>query len=119
MPSPPPPQADENPCSPSPCGVNANCRIENNRYAVCECIPEYHGNPYEGCRPECLGNSDCPMNRACNRQRCVDPCPGICASEAQCSVINHNAICVCPPGTTGDAFRQCIEVVERRKYNLM
>lgn len=54
------------------------------------------------------------MNRACNRQKCMNPCPGICASEAECSVVNHNAICVCPPGTIGDAFHQCVEVIERR-----
>lgn len=109
---PPEPEVRQDPCSPSPCGVNARCRIDN-RYAVCECIPEYHGNPYEGCRPECVGNADCSMNKACIRNRCVDPCPGICGVEAVCSVTNHIPICTCPPGTTGDAFRQCIIFIER------
>lgn len=80
---------------------------------MCECIPEHHGNPYEGCRPECLGNSDCPLNQACIRQKCKDPCPGTCGHEAQCFATNHVPVCTCPPGTTGDAFRQCTTVVER------
>lgn len=53
------------------------------------------------------------MNRACIRNKCVDPCPGTCGVEAECSVTNHIPICTCPPGTTGDAFRQCIRTPER------
>lgn len=53
------------------------------------------------------------MNRACIRQKCQDPCPGTCGLEALCSVTNHIPICTCPRGTSGDAFRQCIIVVER------
>jgi hypothetical protein len=74
---------------------------------VCECLPEYQGNPYEGCRPECLVSSDCPMNKACIRNKCQDPCPGTCGVGAICTVSNHIPICSCPPGTTGDAFRIC------------
>ena len=106
-PSPPPPRTD--PCYPSPCGSNAHCRIENS-FAVCECIPEYHGNPYEGCRPECLVSSDCPMNQACIRNRCQDPCPGTCGVSAVCTVSNHIPICTCPERTTGDAFRICVPI---------
>lgn len=56
------------------------------------------------------------MNRACIRQKCQDPCPGTCGLEALCSITNHIPICTCPHGTTGDAFRQCIIVVERGNY---
>lgn len=111
---PPKPPVPHDPCYPSPCGSNARCRVENN-YAICECIPDYHGNPYLSCRPECVGNPDCPMNRACIRQKCQDPCPGTCGVEAECQVINHIPICTCPQGTTGDAFRQCSPVVEVSK----
>ena len=106
-PSPLPPSTD--PCYPSPCGSNARCRVENS-FAVCECIPEYHGNPYEGCRPECLVSSDCPMNHACIRNRCQDPCPGTCGVSAVCTVSNHIPICTCPERTTGDAFRICVPI---------
>jgi len=76
-------------------------------------LPNYHGNPYDGCRPECIGNSECQMNKACIKNKCVDPCPGTCGFEALCSVINHIPICSCPQGLTGDAFRQCTVLVNR------
>ncbi|KAJ8890112.1 hypothetical protein PR048_009619 [Dryococelus australis] len=101
----PPTKAD--PCIPSPCGSNARCRTEGN-YAMCECTPDYFGNPYEGCRPECLINSDCPQLRACIHNKCVDPCPGTCGVSAVCSVSNHIPICSCPEGTAGNAFQACI-----------
>lgn len=100
------PPKTQDPCYPSPCGSNAHCRVENN-YAVCECLAEYHGNPYEVCRPECVANSDCSMNQACIRNKCQDPCPGTCGINAVCDVINHIPICSCPDGYLGDAFRQC------------
>lgn len=96
-------------CEPSPCGVNARCYIQNSN-EICECVPEYHGNPYEGCRPECVGNSDCQMNRACVRNRCVDPCPGFCGVNAVCSIVNHAPVCTCPSETTGNALRICSPV---------
>lgn len=48
------------------------------------------------------------MSKACIRNKCQDPCIGICGIEAICTVSNHIPICTCPPGTTGDAFRQCV-----------
>lgn len=103
------PSTPRNPCNPSPCGPNAICKIEND-YATCECISEYRGNPYEGCRPECIANSDCPMNQACIRNKCLDPCPGTCGVDALCTVSNHIPICTCPESFTGDAFRLCIKI---------
>ncbi|VEN50381.1 unnamed protein product, partial [Callosobruchus maculatus] len=94
------------PCLPSPCGANAICK-ELNGAGSCTCLPEYIGNPYEGCRPECTLNSDCPSNKACIRNKCVDPCPGTCGQNAECQVINHLPSCTCIPGYTGDPFRFC------------
>ena len=107
--SPEPPESSENPCYPSPCGSNAHCRAENGR-AICECLPDYFGNPYESCRPECVANTDCASNRACIRNKCQDPCPGTCGISAQCDVRNHIPICTCPRGYAGDAFRLCIYI---------
>lgn len=90
------------PCNPSPCGANAVC---NN--GQCSCIPEYHGDPFSGCRPECVLHTDCARDRACVRHKCIDPCPGTCASNAICDVINHIPICRCPEGMQGNAFIQC------------
>lgn len=90
-------------CNPSPCGPNAEC---NN--GVCTCFPEYRGNPYELCRPECVLNNDCPQNRACVRNKCIDPCVGTCGQNAICNVYNHVPMCSCPSGMSGNAFVLCI-----------
>lgn len=94
------------PCSPSPCGPNALCEERNNAGA-CSCSPEYIGNPYEGCRPECVLNSDCPQNLGCVNSKCRDPCPGTCGQNANCQVINHLPTCVCFDQYSGDPFRYC------------
>lgn len=73
----------------------------------CACLPEYIGNPYEGCRPECTVSSDCLSNLACIRNKCQNPCPGTCGQDAICQVINHSPTCTCVPGFTGDPFRYC------------
>lgn len=118
-----PPQAipleKVSPCLPSPCGPNALCR-EQNGAGACTCLQDYVGNPYEGCRPECILNSDCQSNRACIRQKCQDPCPGTCGQNAVCQVVNHLASCTCIPGYTGDPFRYCnIEPVQCKKQNVL
>ena len=104
-----------NPCIPNPCSSNAICK-EQNGAGSCQCLPEYYGNPYEGCRPECTLNTDCPSNKACVRNKCVDPCPGVCGVQADCQVVNHLPTCVCRPGFTGDSYRYCsvIQQAERR-----
>lgn len=94
------------PCVPSPCGPNAICR-EQNGAGSCSCIADYIGNPYEGCRPECVLNSDCPSDKACIRGKCADPCPGTCGQNAECQTINHLPTCTCINGFTGDPFRYC------------
>lgn len=97
-----------NPCNPSPCGPNSQCR-EINSQAVCTCVPGYYGVP-PTCRPECTVASDCALSKTCINQKCVDPCPGSCAYNAECRVVNHNALCVCPPQYTGDPFTRCIPI---------
>lgn len=100
------------PCTPSPCGANAIC-TERNGAGACSCLPDHIGNPYEGCRPECVINSDCAPNRACIRSKCQDPCPGTCGQNAQCQVINHLPSCTCIVGFTGDPFRYCNRVPDK------
>ena len=101
----------KSPCNPSPCGPNSRCQAINGQ-PVCSCVEGYTGSP-PGCRPECIINSDCALNRACINQKCSDPCPGTCGISAQCQVINHNPICSCPPILTGDPFVRCFP---RRMY---
>lgn len=99
------------PCNPSPCGLNAECR-ERNGAGACYCLPGFEGNPYEerGCRRECEINQDCNDQLTCVRNKCVDPCIGVCGTYAICHVTNHAPSCQCPPGLTGDPFFQCREI---------
>lgn len=113
----PKPMDSINPCYPNPCGANAVCREQNNA-GSCTCIQDYIGNPYEGCRPECVLNSDCPSNKACIRNKCSDPCPGTCGQNAECQVINHLPSCTCIPRFTGDPFRYCSPIVERKIFQI-
>lgn len=95
-----------NPCLPSPCGPNAVC-TQRNSVGSCSCLSTYTGNPYEGCRPECVLNSDCIQSKACTNSKCIDPCPGTCGINANCNVVNHIATCSCLPSYTGDPYRYC------------
>lgn len=94
------------PCNPSPCGANAVCK-ERNGAGSCICLPEYIGDPYTGCRPECVLNTDCTRDRACVNNKCRDPCPGICGLNAECRVVNHAPSCACLPGYTGNPLSAC------------
>jgi hypothetical protein len=96
----------QNPCIPSPCGVNAECR-ERNGAGACSCQPGFYGDPYTGCKRECETNSECPSVKACVGFKCQDPCPGTCGQDAICSVLNHVPTCNCPPGYSGDPFYSC------------
>lgn len=102
----------DDPCNPSPCGTNAICSGGS-----CSCLPEYHGDPYIECRPECVLNSDCPRDKACRRNKCIDPCPGTCGISAICEVLIHVPMCKCSSGMEGNAFVQCRPVP--RKYMLL
>lgn len=103
-----PPPEIRKPCDPSPCGINAVCK-EKNGAGSCSCLPEYFGDPYSICKPECSVNSDCDRSKACFNQKCKDPCPGVCGHNAECSVINHSPSCSCVPGYTGNPLTGCRE----------
>lgn len=95
-------------CNPSPCGANAECDE-----GKCRCIPEFLGDPYSGCRPECVQSSDCERDKACINNKCKDPCPGTCAPTATCNVVNHIPMCSCPDRTTGNAFLECRPITRK------
>lgn len=112
------PARDEDQCVPSPCGPNSQCFSQQNQ-AICSCLPGYFGSP-PSCRPECVSVSDCPLPLTCVNQKCIDPCPGTCGFNADCRVVNHNAVCVCPRYYTGDPFTRCspIAIGKTRKCRL-
>lgn len=106
------------PCNPTPCGTNARCHVSRNAGA-CICEPGYFGNPYEFCRPECAVNSDCPYNKACLKNKCVDPCPGVCGPTAICQVVNHVPTCTCASGYTGNPYGYCHIIIHEAGKNLI
>lgn len=97
------------PCNPTPCGANTICK-ELNGAGSCTCVQNYFGDPYTGCRPECVMNSDCSHDKSCLNMKCRDPCPGTCGVNAECRVFNHNPQCYCVSGFTGNALSFCREI---------
>lgn len=95
-----------NPCNPSPCGSGAICQ-ENQGAALCQCPKGFIGNPHDACHPGCSVDSDCPSDKACQAEKCVDPCQESCGLNAECNVRNHMSTCTCPEGYTGDPVVQC------------
>lgn len=94
-----------NPCRPTPCGLYSGCRNAGGR-PVCTCQRGYKGSP-PNCKPQCMVSSECPQDRACVKQKCVDPCAGLCGVEALCQVTNHVPLCACRASYTGDPFVRC------------
>lgn len=95
------------PCSNSPCGTNAVCK-EQNGVGACTCLPEYFGNPYIHCKPECVLNSDCDHKRSCVNMKCVDPCENLCGLNTECRVTNHRPVCSCLDNHFGNPLDMCI-----------
>lgn len=103
------------PCIPSPCGPNSQCRIVGNTPA-CSCLPDFIGRA-PNCRPECMISAECPSNLACINIKCSDPCIGACGVHTKCTVLNHNSVCQCLPGYTGDPFSSCTEVLRCKTFD--
>lgn len=107
-----PAQPSSNPCTPTPCGPNSECRVVGSNPA-CSCKANYMGRP-PNCRPECTINAECPGHRACQAERCRDPCPGSCGAQTTCTVVKHAPQCACMPGFTGDPFAGCVVVPQSK-----
>lgn len=99
------PPAKSSPCEPNLCGPFANCRISGDS-AICSCRQGYIGAP-PNCAPECTINEDCANDKACVREKCLDPCRGSCGANADCRAMNHLAVCTCPLGYSGNPFINC------------
>ena len=60
---------------------------------------------------QCQRDEDCPYDKTCKSNECVDPCPlTICGSRAECKPERHKGICVCRPGLQGNPYVSCTEV---------
>lgn len=102
------------PCDPNPCGTNAQCKTQNGAID-CSCPGNYVGDPFSSCRPECVLNTDCPRDKSCSRNRCVDPCAGACGDNADCRVANHIPVCSCKEAHTGDPYGSCRPIPVKSK----
>ena len=63
----------------------------------------------------CRSSSSYPNDLACINNQCTDPCSSSttsCGTNALCSVVNHQAVCSCPSGLTGDPVRGCRHPVQ-------
>ena len=110
------PAAQIDPCNSDPCGPFSLCRGQDT-FVACSCLPGHIGSP-PNCRPECRIHSECASNLVCINNKCRDPCPGACGSNAECEVINHNAVCRCQQGHEGDPFVGCHRVTTR-EYSMI
>lgn len=99
------------PCMRSPCGPYSQCHAVED-HAICACLSGYFGTP-PNCHPECVSNADCPLDKSCVNQICSNPCPGVCGYNARCHVVNHNPICSCNAGYSGDPFVRCVEQISK------
>ena len=80
-------------------------------------VGHYHG--------ECQYDYDCSYYQACRYGYCENPCTGACGYKANCKVwirrgsvhltlsshivqvVNHIAVCACPPGYSVDFYTNC------------
>ena len=93
-------------CHPSPCGVNTQCRVENEQ-PVCTCLASFKGNPITGCNHECESDHDCGSSQYCKNFKCYSACEQ-CGKGALCNgVINHRPQCECPKTYIGSPFTEC------------
>ena len=122
-----------NPCSfDDPCSSTAQCSVSNHK-AECNCPPGLTGDPYSLCVPskieiklilmghffkqtifvvkrgECQHDTECPDNKACINNQCLDPCTlhDPCGKNAECETRGHRPVCMCPSGWAGDPHTEC------------
>jgi hypothetical protein len=100
-----------NPCliQPNTCARNAECYVKSHE-AACQCREGFKGNPLVECRAiECVSNNECPDDKQCMNEQCVNPCiyESKCAPRAECIAKNHNALCKCIQGFIGNPYVSC------------
>ncbi|CAG7827402.1 unnamed protein product [Allacma fusca] len=96
----------KDPCSPNPCGRSTICRVSSHE-PICTCAPGFiKVNQY--CLPtNCRSQRDCPENKSCVRNKCINPCAGYCGHNSECTVQLHVARCDCTKGFEGNPFQGC------------
>lgn len=65
----------------------------------------------EVCSSGCVTDNDCPNEKTCSNSQCISPCDkGVspCGRNALCHVSQHQTICLCPNGHSGDPLNDCV-----------
>lgn len=67
------------------------------------------------CTVGCRSDTDCGVFETCINNFCMDPCVGstACGTNALCTVQNHEKICSCKEGTTGNAYVECTRQLKK------
>lgn len=94
------------------CGRNAECTARQHN-AECACKPGFVGDGNSGCRKiECESDNDCSSDKLCDSNTCRIACliGESCGTNALCTTENHQKVCHCQPGYTGDARIRCEEL---------
>ncbi|CAG0892378.1 unnamed protein product, partial [Cyprideis torosa] len=98
--------------SPCNCGPNADCRVLDHK-PICVCKDGFAGRPELGCHEiDCESNDECPASHSCINKLCVPVC-GVgnpCAPSADCIPTDHQPVCQCPTGTTGNPIQGCVPI---------
>jgi len=76
----------------------------------------YFPPQYTECRVECITSDECSQQTACIMNKCADPCPGFCGSQATCTVRNHAPFCSCLRGFVGNAFQGCQRMRKQKLF---
>jgi hypothetical protein len=103
-------------CRATNCGINAQCEARRHQ-AFCTCPLHYEGDPMTECRYknipppayECIQSEDCPDDRVCSDNRCINTCAdrNACGRGAICHIERHQVICRCPQNYNGDPNILC------------
>ena len=65
----------QSPCSPSPCGLGAQCEVQSGSNAICSCPRGYTGDPFIRCDPFSSSSSSSGGCRSC-QSSAVNPIRG-------------------------------------------
>lgn len=109
-----------NPCTINVCTPDQECRVLDSiplRTIMCECPPDTIVDSNGRCvnivpiQPQCRTDNECSNEEKCVRANCIDACRvDNCGVNALCKSFNHQAICTCAPGYTGNAHYECTNI---------
>lgn len=96
----------KSPCEQINCGSHAKCRVADDGQPVCACDFGYQLNTImasNSTQITCIDIDECDSTFGPS---------GLCGQGAICTNKNGGHHCYCPPGFTGDPFRQCSDIDE-------